>query len=126
MQALTSEQHSDFIWTWKSNARGRRVSLWIPYLKRISKLKGRNKWQIEYKGGDLAIDLTTVDFIMLYGSAGELPVEFIDNVCVNHISMMIHRRNMTHPAIIYSSPQTDDDDVLTKQILYRQNNIKRT
>ena len=67
-----------------------------------------------------------VDFIMLYGAVGSLPVEFLDNVCANHIEIMIHRRNMAHPTVIYSSPLTDDQDVLTQQILYRQNEIKRS
>ncbi len=126
MQEVTNEQHSDFIWTWKSNAKGRRVSLWIPYLKQISKLKGRGKWKIEFKGGDLEINLANIDFIMLYGCSGNLPVEFLDSVCAYHITLMIHRRNMQYPAIMYSSPHTDDQDVLTQQILYRQNSIKCT
>lgn len=126
MQIDDGLQHPDFIWTWKSNIRGQRSSLWIPYLKSIQKIKGhKNQWLITYNGGELATDLEKVDFIMLYGMAGELPVSFLDALSQQRICLMIHRRNMEHPLILYTTPNNDTNDVLTKQILYRENVIKR-
>ena len=45
-------QHPDSIWTWKSNARGQRATLWIPYLDCAERL-GPWRWNLTYNGGDL-------------------------------------------------------------------------
>ena len=61
----------------------------------------------------------------VYGLAGDLPIAFLDDLSAHGICLMIHRRNMPHPLIMYTSFPTDLNDLLTKQILYRENNIKR-
>ena len=126
MEISEDKQHPDFIWTWKSNVRGQRSSLWIPYLKNITKIKGKKShWLIAYNGGEIDADLGKVDFVMFYGLAGDLPIAFLDDLSAHGICLMIHRRNMPHPLIMYTSFPTDLNDLLTKQILYRENNIKR-
>ena len=37
MAEIEEEQHQDFIWTWKSNGRGNKVSVWLPYFSEVSK-----------------------------------------------------------------------------------------
>ena len=89
-------QHPDSIWTWKSNTRGRKASLWIPYLDDISQIRG-TKWEIIYNGGELEIDLKEIDTIMLYGASGSVPVLFLDQLGIQKIPMLVHRRNIDSP-----------------------------
>lgn len=116
-------QHPDSIWTWKSNRRGQKASLWIPYLDEVEKLKG-SRWRLSYNGGELEVDLKEIDTIMLYGSSGNLPVLFLDQLGIHHIPMIVHRRNMDAPALVLPSPRPDAKDVLGKQVLFRANRIK--
>ena len=120
LQTLEDVQHSDFIWTWKSNARGSKASLWLPYFSNVNKIPRSKLWHISYNGGELAIDLNQVDFIMFYGATGNLPLDFLDAVSQHRIVLMVHRRNQIFPLVFYSSNLSDNTDLLTKQILVRE------
>ncbi len=122
---LSFDQHSDFIWTWKSNARGAKASLWLPYFSGAEKVPRSKKWKISYKGGNLELDLSHVDFVMLYGVSGVLSVEFLDALAQHKIPLMVHRRNMVRPYLFYPEPGTDDEDVLSQQIRIRSHQQKR-
>ena len=124
IQTLDDAQHSNFIWTWKSNLKGNKASIWIPYFDTLEKNKRLKTWVATYNGGNLSLDLDKIDFIMFYGACGQIPLEFLDDLAKNHIPMMIHRRNMPHPYVFYPPNRTDDVDILTKQILFRENAIK--
>lgn len=67
-QHITDIQHNDFIWTWSSNKKNTRVSLWIPYLLEITKIPRSSLWRISYNGGVLEIDLKKVEFIFILWS----------------------------------------------------------
>lgn len=125
VQRLNELQHSDFIWTWKSNKRGSRASLWLPYFDSAEKIPRSKHWKITYNGGALEIDLSDIDFIMLYGVSGDLPVAFLDELSLNRIVLIVHRRNQPFPYVFQPAPSSDEEDVLTRQILYRVNQIKR-
>lgn len=116
-------QHPDSIWTWKSNKRGRKASLWIPYLDEINKVRG-SKWELVYNGGELEVDLKAIDCIMIYGGTGELPVLFLDQLGIHRIPMILHRRNMDAPALFLPAPRPDAEDALGAQVTMRQNQIK--
>lgn len=116
-------QHPDSIWTWKSNARGGRASLWIPYLNTIEKLKGYN-WRLSYNGGELDVNLDKVDTILLYGGKADLPIEFLDQLGTKRIPMLIHRRNMASPTLVTPSARPASNDILGKQIPLRMNQTK--
>lgn len=116
-------QHPDSIWTWKSNKRGRKASLWIPYLDEITKVRG-SKWELAYNGGELQIDLKTIDCIMIYGGTGDLPVLFLDQLGIHRIPLILHRRNMDAPALLLPAPRPDVEDALGAQVTTRQNEIK--
>jgi|TARA_B100002003_G_scaffold136099_1_gene125841 CRISPR-associated endonuclease Cas1 len=121
-------QHPDFIWTWKSANRRGKVSLWLPYLDKIERLpKGKSdRYCFSFNGGAVTCHLKELDFIMLYGASGNIPVEFLDKLATYRIPMMIHRRNMPRPYIFYPEAGVDDKDLLTAQIVTRENLIKRS
>ena len=118
-------QHPDSIWTWKSNARRGKASLWIPYLSEVKSLKG-DRYSFTYNGGSIEARLKNIDFIMLYGASGSLPVEFLDALNKQKIPMIIHRRNLSDPYLFLPTYHSDRQDILTAQILARQNQIKAT
>lgn len=125
MTRISKEQHPDFIWTWKSNARGARSSIWFPYVSEIQKVK-KGGWIVSYNGGELIIDLGKIDFIMFYGASGSIPLEFLDELSKNNVVFMIHRRNMIKPYMFFPATVGDQVDVLSSQIMYRNNQIKKT
>ena len=100
-QTMNDVQHADFIWTWKSNARGSKASIWVPYLGSIEKRPRSKNWLLTYNGGKLELDLENIDFIMFYGACGSLPLDFIDAVSQHKIVLMIHRRNQIHPMVFF-------------------------
>lgn len=124
-ETLTLGQHSDFIWTWKSNDRGSKVSLWLPYFSEAVKVPRSKKWKISYNGGTLELDLAQVDFVMLYGATGSLSVEFLDALAQHKIPMMIHRTHKTNAYLFFPAPRNDDVDILTHQIQVRAHQQKR-
>lgn len=122
---IDSEQHSDFVWTWKCNAKSSKVSLWLPYFSEAHKVPRTSLWHLSYKGGELAVDLKDIDFIMFYGASGSISVEFLDALANHKISLIVHRRNVVHPYVFHPSTLGDSVDILTKQLVYRENKIKR-
>ena len=122
-QEISLLSHPDSIWTWKSAARRERASVWLPYLDKIE--KGKKGWKASYNGGEIIMNLKKVDCIMVYGTSGELPVLFLEELNRNSIPLIIHRRNLSRPYCFVPSSQNDNNDILTKQILYRENDIKR-
>jgi len=125
---LTEEQHQDFIWTWPSvHSRGK-ASLWLPYFQGLEKL-GRGKpyqYKFKYNGGEISVDLRKVDFIMFYGASGSLDLEFLDELSKLDIIFMIHRRQVGSPYVFHTNKSRSHGktDVLSKQILARENQIK--
>lgn len=122
---LDEAQQKDFIWTWKSNAKGAKVSLWLPYFSRVQSMARSKSWLIDYNGGQLLVDLDRVDFIMFYGATGELPLEFLDAMSQHGIVFLIHRRNQMHPYVFYPPVLMDKRDILTRQIIVREHDQKR-
>ncbi len=119
---IDSLQHPDFIWTWKETARGGRQSVWLPYLQSIEKKpRSTNKWVMTWNGGQMDADLSKIDFIMLYGGVGTLPVEFLDALNQERICLSVHRRNMPRPYLFIPSSGADADDILTAQLAARSN-----
>lgn len=119
-------QHEDFIWTWKSNDKNAKVSIWIPYFSEVTKEIGTGKWKINFNGGELVADLKKIDFILFYGASGNLPLAFLDDLSAHGIIFIIHRRNMVRPYFFFPSNIGSETDLLSSQILYRENEIKRT
>lgn len=122
---IDEAQQKDFIWTWKSNARGAKASLWLPYFSRVEKIPRTKNWLLDYNGGQLIVDLNKIDFIMFYGATGELSLEFLDSLAQHGIVFMIHRRNQMHPYVFYPPVLLDKSDILSRQIIVRSHEQKR-
>lgn len=123
---LSEEHHPDFIWTWKSSGRGSKVSIWVPYFAEVTKIQRSKNWRLSYNGGNIELDLKKIDFIMFYGATGSIPLAFMDDLSQHQIIMMIHRRNQIHPFVLYPPNLGDDLDVVSRQILYRNNLQKKS
>ena len=104
MAEIDEFQHPDSIWTWKSNKRDRKASLWLPYVSRVEKLK-KNVWRFTYNGGEVDTDLARLDCVMFYGAAGEIPVALIDELASRRVPLLVHRRNIGRPAIFLPAPE---------------------
>ena len=118
-------QHPNSIWTWKSNKRGSRCALWLPYVSGAEKLKGQT-WRFKFNGGDVDVELPKLDCIMFYGASGEIPIALIDALATHRVPLLVHRRNVGRPAVFLPAPRVDAEDMLTRQILARANAPKRT
>ena len=118
-------QHPNSIWTWKSNKRGARSALWLPYVSGAKKLKGQT-WRFKFNGGEVDAELSKLDCIMFYGATGEIPIALIDALATHRVPLLVHRRNVGRPAVFLPAPRVDAEDMLTRQILARTNAIKRT
>lgn len=86
-------------------------------------MKG-DKYSFTYNGGSVEARLKDIDFIMLYGASGDLPVAFLDALNTHKIPLIIHRRNLSDPYLFLPTYHSDRQDILTAQILARQNQIK--
>lgn len=118
-------QHPDSIWTWSSSGRKSKASLWIPYLQSLAKVKGsKGQWDVAFNGGDFRADLSKVEVILFYGASGELPLNFLDDLAARRIPALIHRRNLPDPYVFVPAARRDDADMLTAQVLARQNATK--
>ena len=117
--------HPDSIWTYKGAGRAQKVSVWLPYLHEIEKEKKPYTYTASYNGGGVTLDLSKVDCIMIYGNCGQLPVAFLDDLGTRRIPLLIHRRNLANPYCFIPARRDDDKDMLSKQILYRENHIRR-
>ena len=125
MMEIREFQHPNSIWTWKSNKRNSKSSLWLPYVSRVEKLKGR-KWRFTYNGGEVDAELSRLDCIMFYGASGQIPVALIDELALNRVPLLVHRRNVGRPAVFLPAPNSDAKDILTSQIVARANRTKRS
>jgi CRISPR-associated endonuclease Cas1 len=118
-------QHPNSVWTWKNNSRRQKASLWLPYFSGVTKVRG-DRYCFEYNGGEVTAHLKQIDFIMLYGATGELPVQFLDALNNYKIPLVIHRRNLSDPYLFLPTYHSDRQDILTAQIMHRQNQVKAT
>ena len=119
---IKDNSHKNSIWTWRSG----KVSVWLPYLSEVTKVK-KNHWLFKYNGGELEADLEKVDFVLFYGASCDVPLTLFDDFNKFKITAILHRRGMPKPYIFHTSDYLDSaKDTLTKQILFRENNIKRT
>jgi CRISPR/Cas system-associated endonuclease Cas1 len=118
-------QHPDSIWTWSSSGRKSKASLWIPYLQSLAKAKGsKGQWDVAFNGGDFRIDLNKVEVILFYGASGDLPLVFLDDLAARRIPALFHRRNLPDPYVFVPAARRDDADMLTAQVMVRQNATK--
>lgn len=114
-------QHPDFVWTWRESSRGHRQALWLPYIQSITKKPRSKRWILAWNGGAMETDLSSVDFIMIYGGFGVLPIEFLDDLNQQRVCLAVHRRNQERPYLFIPSSSADQEDILTFQLCVRSN-----
>lgn len=103
----------------------KKVPLWFPYTSSIEIKK--NNLTFNYKGGSYSTNIKNILSIMLYGNTCDLKEEFLYTCCQNNIPICLHRRNLAKAVWITPSFQTGKrEDILTKQIIFRANERKRT
>ena len=124
MMKIGDFQHPDSIWTWQSNKRSARASLWLPYVSGAEPVT-RGTWRFTYNGGEIDANLSKLDCVMFYGASGAIPVALIDELAAQRVPLLVHRRNIGRPAVFLPSPRADADDILSRQILARNNGKKR-
>jgi CRISPR-associated endonuclease Cas1 len=119
--------HPDSVWTWRPSRRRAKVSLWLPYFQGVERLpKGKgDRYRFTYNGGEVTCHLKELDFLMFYGASGDLSLEFLDKLNTYKIPVMIHRRNVDRPYVFFPERGNDEADILTAQILARENQIRR-
>jgi CRISPR-associated endonuclease Cas1 len=102
----------------------RKLYLWLPYLEEI-KIKPKTAY-FKYKGGKTNIQWMKIHSIMIYGSSPSLSQEFLEKCCFYKIPIVIHRRNLPKAVFITPTISQDKENILTKQIIYRENKKKKT
>ena len=101
----------------------RKVYLWLPYLSKIKVLPKSGTFK--YKGGEEKIQWTKIHSIMLYGISCDLPQDFFEKCAFYKIPVVIHRRHMPRAVFICPTFPQDKENIITKQILYRENEKKK-
>lgn len=101
-----------------------KIPYWFPYTEKI-RLKGGTLF-VDYKGGSCEAELDEIHSIMFYGSVCNLSEDFLDACAKEGIPVCIHRRNMHRTIWITPGYPYQSKDMLTKQILFRENDKKKT
>ena len=103
-------------------SRPSKVPIWLPYTNVITISK--EEVYFEYKGGELTIAWRDILSIMFYGSVCPLEHSFLD-VCLRRgIPICIYRRHLAKSVWITGSVMTSKDDILTRQVIFRENKRK--
>ena len=99
-----------------------KVPIWLPYTNEI--IQKKDMVTFEYKGGTLEMPWRDIHSILFYGAVCPLEEEFLQT-CVRYgIPVCIHRRHMPKAIWIIGNIHTNIDDILTKQILFKENKRK--
>ncbi|MDL2060428.1 CRISPR-associated endonuclease Cas1 [Mesosutterella sp. AGMB02718] len=125
MKIKSTKNHESSIWIWNSQEKGGKVSLWLPYAESLLRIPRSSFWEARYGEETLEIDLQKTDLIMLYGERGNLPVTFLADLSKYGIPLMIHERRQPRPFIFYPPDFQDRNDILSLQILARNNKTRR-
>lgn len=92
---------------------------YVPYLQTVEKIKG-DRYRLSYNGGDVDVDLRVTEGILFYGATGGLPVAFLDAANQHRVTITIHRTHQAEPMVMASALMPGRADLLTQQILRRE------
>lgn len=120
------QSHPKSIWTFPSRSRGK-VHLWLPYLEAVEKThRAKRRYRFSFHGGDVEIALPRVAVIMLYGkSEAVIPAGFFWDCALDGVVVLAHRRGDASLYLCGPGMRPAAKDVLTPQILARENEKKR-
>lgn len=98
---------------------GRNQLFYIPYLATIEAVK-RPRWRVLFKGGEVEINLAATDGVLFYGASGEVPVPFLDDAATHRVPITFHRTHKAEPLVLTPAVAAGRDDLITQQILVRE------
>jgi CRISPR/Cas system-associated endonuclease Cas1 len=101
----------------------RKLHLWLPYTSSVKVLP--KTVEFEYKGGKEKIQWTKIHSIMFYGESSNFPQKFFEKCAFYKIPVVIHRRNIGRAVIVCPTLPPDHENLLTRQILFRENAKKK-
>ena len=118
--------HPKSIWTFPTKTRGK-VHLWLPYLKSLEKThKGKLRYRFSFNGGEVELALPRIAVIMLYGESNALlPAYFLTDCARSGVVLLSHRRGDTNLFVCGPGLSPSATDMLTPQVLARENEKKR-
>ena len=98
MPDINTYQRQNSIWTWQSNKRGAKFSLWLPYVSGTEKIV-RQTWRFTYSSSEVGADQSKSGCVMFYDASGAVPVARTDELSMQHVPCLVHRRNSGRPAV---------------------------
>lgn len=92
---------------------------YVPYLIAVERL-AKFRYRVSYNGGEIEIDLQKAESILFYGASGQIPVEFLDACNESRVPLTFHRTHQSEPYVLAPSPMSGRADLITQQILKRE------
>lgn len=92
---------------------------YIPYLTAIECLR-RPAYRIRFNGGEVDVSLQKAEAILFYGASGSIPVAFLDDASRYRVPITFHRTHRSEPYLLTPAVAGGRNDLLTQQILKRQ------
>lgn len=124
MEQLT-DQH--WISTWPSGPSGKGI-WYLPYLQSlepINKVKIPSLWRAKFQGGEVDIDLSRAENVVVYGPAGSLPILFLHAAAQHQAAVSFQRAHGAALHSLYPSGRSDRNDLLSAQIRARDDARRR-
>ncbi|WP_415912428.1 CRISPR-associated endonuclease Cas1 [Neptuniibacter sp. QD37_11] len=104
-----------------------RYTYWLPSVVSIQpqQQKSQDIWHIVFQEGEATVDLSQCDMVMFYGETGDLPIAFLADAATHEVCVMVHQEHASHPLVLHPHQRKGQEDVLTNQILCRENQRRR-
>lgn len=111
--------HPKAIW----QIQGRQYIYYFPYFSSMTRVKN-GQWLIGYNGGEELVRLANTSLISFVGvnkDTGSLPLTFILEAGKQKTAIMVCNTHQRQPSLIMPQSMNRSEDVLTAQILHREN-----
>lgn len=100
--------------------------VWVPYTSKIEIVnKSEGLLQIDYNEGILDVDLKNTLCVLFYGNFPNIDQDILEIFTKFKVPIIYHSRNVLPATFIISGLKSSQIDVLTNQILFREDLRKR-
>lgn len=102
---------------------GKQYIYYFPYMSKVTRAKV-GVWEVVYNGGVERVRLSNTSLITFVGAnerTGDLPLLFIVEAARSRTAIMICKTHQRQPALIVAGGANAKEDVLSAQILHREN-----
>lgn len=91
---------------------------YLPYLESLVRKGGAKSkcWIARFQGGQVDLPLNSLEAVMIYGDAGDVPVAFLADAGDTGTSVVFHTRHEKTPLTLMPRTRTDRRDLLGAQI----------